>query len=221
MSAKTLSAVPTWVFDLVAEHVDRAEGPASEALQRLYVELRERDDAGRPQIIGWSAVRAEPSPCAHALKIVERGGLKVAVPICGADAATFGAVEPEPPSYCGGPCRRCLRIVAPRGRRSVRDPERARTGVLLIQSRGNSIHSIRAADVRPGDELWTGRPAPYAWTRVLGVRTHLRSVVIETGGWSTWKHPDEGVTIRRLVELPITSCASDCEDSEPWRSRSQ
>lgn len=213
MPTKTSAAVPAWVFDLVAEHVDRAEGSASDALQRLYVELRERDDAGRArprvEIIGWSAVRAEPSPCAHALKVVERNGHKVAVPICGADATTFGAVEAEPPSYCGGPCRRCLRVLGVKSTPSV----------SATPIPGGPLR-VRAADVRPADELWTGRPAPYAWAHVLGVRTHLesRSVVIETGGWSTWKHPDEGVTIRRPDGSRAEAGACDCKDGEPWRS---
>lgn len=85
---------------------------------------------------------------------------------------------------------------------------------------------VKAVDVRVGDELATGEPAPYNWTRVHDVETSPdgRNVVIHTRAWSTYKHPEEGVLVRRQAVRPegahTQSCsahagvACDCADSE-------
>lgn len=54
---------------------------------------------------------------------------------------------------------------------------------------------VRAADVRVGDRIWGG---PHVgWWSVLAIEVMETGYVrIETAGWSTWKHPDEGVAVQ-------------------------
>jgi hypothetical protein len=60
------------------------------------------------------------------------------------------------------------------------------------------VQTIAAADVRPGDRIYSGGPIPaFAWVRVRTVRTAGGHAVIETSGWSTWKHPREGIAVQR------------------------
>ena len=165
------------------------------------------------QIIGWSAVYGyDLSPKAHAVRLERRGEYLVAAPACGAKVVLCGALESEPPSYAtGGPCGNCARIAE-----LPRPAATAPTGVARV----------RAADVRVGDELSTGERAPYDWARVhdVEVSPNGRTVAIHTRGWTTYKHPDEGVAVRRLAVEPtgphMRSCsaraggACDCADRE-------
>ena len=174
------------------------------------------------EIIGWSAVYGtEPAPRAHAVRLDRRGEHLVAAPACGAKVVLCGALESEPPSYAtGGPCGNCARIAKlPRPAATAPAPA-APTGVARV----------RAADVRVGDELSTGERAPYDWARVhdVEVSPNGRTVAIHTRGWTTYKHPDEGVAVRRLAVEPadgshMRACsasaggACDCADSEEHR----
>lgn len=173
------------------------------------------------RLIGWSAVYGvEPAPKAHAVRLERRGEHLVAAPACGAEVVLCSALEPEPPSYAtGGPCGNCARI--------VKLPRPAATASALAAPTG--VARVRAADVRAGDELSTGERAPYGWTRVREVETSPdgRTVAIHTRGWSTFRHPEEGVTVRRPSAEPegphMRSCstrasgACDCADGEEHR----
>ncbi len=60
--------------------------------------------------------------------------------------------------------------------------------------------NVAAKDVQPGDELYNGgKGAPcFWWVRVRSVTPRdANTVVIETVYWDTWKHPREGVCVRR------------------------
>lgn len=63
------------------------------------------------------------------------------------------------------------------------------------------ILTVRADAVRAGDELYDrgyymtrfGRP----WVRVTRVEQAGEYVVLTTDSYATWKHPGEGVAVRR------------------------
>ena len=75
------------------------------------------------------------------------------------------------------------------------------------------IATVTAEQVRPGDYLFNNLATHpvFQWCRVLQVGAELRprsfdpadgsyrAVTITTGAWTTWKHPCEGVMIRRAI----------------------
>lgn len=71
-----------------------------------------------------------------------------------------------------------------------------------------SILTVAARDVQPGDEVYyaaKGSNPDFHWHRVKAVRTHADgTVIIETVSFDTWKHPSEGVAIRRLRDAQLS-----------------
>lgn len=67
---------------------------------------------------------------------------------------------------------------------------------------------VPAKDVQPGDRIWTKVPErdrkpampKIQWATVTAKRRAetANRVIITTHGYETWKHPEEGVAIRRL-----------------------
>jgi len=58
--------------------------------------------------------------------------------------------------------------------------------------------TVAAQDVQVGDELHNPHgKGPFSWVRVLEVSTEGNTTIIKTNAWDTWKHPKEGVVVRR------------------------
>lgn len=63
------------------------------------------------------------------------------------------------------------------------------------------LMTVAASAVQSGDEIYnSGAYHPSAaWNRVTSVRRVHEHVVLVTACYETWKHPREGVAVRREV----------------------
>lgn len=67
---------------------------------------------------------------------------------------------------------------------------------------------IAAKDIKVGDEYYSGDrndPPCYWWHRVTAVDVGQYRVEIETTSFFTYKHPKEGVSVRRWVSDGLTN----------------
>lgn len=88
---------------------------------------------------------------------------------------------------------------------------------ILAWLGSNESHTVRykymkASGVKPGDEFYVGKNAPFTWVRIIQVERNLENRVgiickgvMQLSGtftpfdFATWKDPDEEVSIRRTT----------------------
>jgi len=65
--------------------------------------------------------------------------------------------------------------------------------------------TVAASEVKVGDELYA-KSDWHNWFRVIAVdKSESGDVIIKTLYWDTWKHPREGVAIRRRFEVGVSA----------------